>query len=246
MPIAADDVAQRVVPTAELQQSSPSDFVWKLAFRAMFEELLRNPRRLQRAARNRPDGLVWTALPELLAAEMRKLPMSKADRWEFALTNFADSLEKKCRALQQHATHCAPRVPLLPSAVLPTELGKSLPCNQPVHKLVRPTLLAKPASANNKMQQDETLPRKHPRHCTSRHRRSFPSGFDLLRDHCKIDTMSAQPGNPTDWNRRVAGALRDEQNAASGARPSALRQVSAPTIAVRIELPAVRDGPNVL
>src|SRR4051812_25241740 len=52
MPISARGVATQCAPVgaAEPKEPSPSDFVWKLAFRAMFEDLLRKPRLLRRDA----------------------------------------------------------------------------------------------------------------------------------------------------------------------------------------------------
>ncbi len=294
MPIPASGVAKptATAATEKPQQPSPSDIVWKLAFRAMFEELLRKPRLLQPDADSAHRGLISMANSELSPAAVQLSPVSDLCLWERALTTFTNRLAKKFSALQQHgstfapnaatdqpqrdsratrdagrkgsgissperflqmddatrrtdsrphgrclASNCAPRVPLLPRAVLSAEPDSTMPCQHPLHQLARTTLPAVTVvPSDNATGQGSGVdfatqiiahlsqpaaksipdPLEPPPPVTSLDQPRLPSGFELLRAHCDIDAMSA-PDKQTHLHRCALAVLRDKRVAALGA-----------------------------
>ncbi len=262
------------VTTAARQHASPRDFVWQLAFRAMFEDLLRKPG-LLRDARGEP-GLISMAAPGSSADELQRPPRSKKQRWEFALTTFIDKLAQKCSPLQQqqssapsasqHESHrdtartgsgiSSPKSSLHMDVAMrrtdsrPLDRRRTMLAD-PLHQLARMTAHVNPATTTDKPQQSLT---RNTRHC----RPKRPSGFDLLRAHCDIDAMSAQPGEQLPPHRRECVILENRFATASAAHlpgqrcpdrahHDAIRQFPVAPTAFPIELlPTIRDEPMCL
>ncbi len=126
MPIAPSGAATLPATAAptEQQTSSISDLVWKLAFRAVFQELLSKPGRLMRHAARYPFTAWREGLDELQSS-------SGECSWEFALQTFTDKLETKCNMLQRLESNCA-RDTASPLAVLPANARDVVPGQQPL------------------------------------------------------------------------------------------------------------------